>query len=226
MQWIHDYDLFLFDFDGLLVDTETLHHKAYQTMCSNRGFELSWSFERYAGFAHTDPYRIREEIYRDFPKLKASEPHWDILYKEKTEAYFGFLRMGNVNLMPGAEQMIRELEKRHKIMCVVTNSLWEMVEPIIDHHSVLEAIQHWVTREHYVQPKPDPECYQVAIERYASPGAHVIGFEDSPRGISALLGTNAVSVLITAIDYKETPALKEKGARHFHSFEDFMSRGP
>lgn len=222
MQWIHDYDLFLFDFDGLLVNTESLHQKAYQTMCANRGYRLSWSFEKYAGFAHTDPYRIRLEIYRDFPELETAEPHWDVLYKEKTEAYLSLLRGDEVELMPGAVRLIRELEKRHKKMCVVTNSRREMVDPIIDRNPVLAAIQYWVTREDYDQPKPDPECYRVAIERFSSPGLKVIGFEDSPRGLSALMGADADSILITSIEYEDTPNLLEKGARLFSSLDRFL----
>ncbi len=224
MQWIHEHDLYLFDFDGLLVNTESLHHKAYQTMCAGRGYELSWSFPEYAEIAHTDPTAIRRQIYKDFPELFAAEPHWDVLYKEKTQAYLNSLKGDEVELMPGAELFLRELEKRHKKMCVVTNSRWEMIEPIIDHNPVLEIIQHWVTREDYSQPKPDPECYRVAMERYLSPGGRVIGFEDSPRGLNALLSAEAESILITLIEYLETPKLLNRGAKRFGSLDEFMQQ--
>jgi len=224
MQWIHDYDLYLFDFDGLLVNTESLHYKAYQTMCAGRGFKLLWSFPQYAEIAHTDPKAIRRQMYKDFPKLFDAEPHWDVLYKEKTEAYLNSLKGDEVELMPGTEVLLRELEKRHKKMCVVTNSRWEMIEPIIDHNPVLGLIQHWVTREDYGQPKPDPECYRTAIERYLSPGGRVIGFEDSPRGLSALLSAEVESIFITLIDYLETPKLLDRGAKRFGSLDEFMQQ--
>src|SRR3990172_6839619 len=47
MHWIYQFQLFLFDFDGLLVNTEDLHFAAYQKMCCDRGFELKWDFERF-----------------------------------------------------------------------------------------------------------------------------------------------------------------------------------
>ena len=222
MQWIHDYDLYLFDFDGLLVNTEALHHKAYQTMCRNRGFELTWSFSEYATIAHSDPTNIRRQIYKAFPKLKEVDPHWDLLYKEKTEAYLSILGRGEVELMPGVKHFLRELEMRHKKMCVVTNSRFDMVEPIIDHNPALEVIQYWVTREDYGVPKPDPECYRMAMERYLSPGGRAIGFEDSPRGLNALLGAGAEPVMITTIDYMEIPELLGRGAKRFGSFDEFL----
>ena len=44
MNWISNYDLFLFDLDGLLVDTEKLHFEAYKRLCSRFGYELAWDF--------------------------------------------------------------------------------------------------------------------------------------------------------------------------------------
>lgn len=224
MQWIHDYDLYLFDFDGLLVNTEELHHKAYQTMCAGRGYKLTWTFPEYAEIAHTDAAALRKRIYEDFPELKALEPHWDILYKEKTEAYLSLLGKGEVELMPGAETLLKELAKRHKTMCVVTNSRWDMVEPVIDHNPALELIQHWITREDYDQPKPNPECYKVAVERFLPQGGRVIGFEDSPRGLNALMGADVESILISLIDYLETPQLLQRGAKRFGSLDEFMKQ--
>lgn len=40
MEWTQDYHLFLFDFDGLLVDTEALHLEAYRRMCAEKGHTL------------------------------------------------------------------------------------------------------------------------------------------------------------------------------------------
>ena len=40
MEWIHHYQLILFDLDGLLVNTEQLHYQAYKNMLQARGFSL------------------------------------------------------------------------------------------------------------------------------------------------------------------------------------------
>ncbi len=52
MKWIHDFQLFLFDFDGLLVDTEGLHYAAYVNIMAARGYRLDWSFAEYSQMAH------------------------------------------------------------------------------------------------------------------------------------------------------------------------------
>ena len=83
MRWIHQFQLFLFDFDGLLVNTEELHFLAYKKMCSNRGFNFDWSFERYCESANYIADLLKHELYEKFPLLYEMEPSWDVLYAEK-----------------------------------------------------------------------------------------------------------------------------------------------
>ena len=70
MEWIKNYQLFLFDFDGLLVDTEHMHYKAYLLMCKNRGFELVWSFQDFTNIAHFNAVGLKENIYSTLPSLQ------------------------------------------------------------------------------------------------------------------------------------------------------------
>lgn len=46
-KWVSEYDLLMFDFDGLLADTEHIHYRAYCKMCNNRGITINWSFAKY-----------------------------------------------------------------------------------------------------------------------------------------------------------------------------------
>lgn len=196
MQWIHEFQLFLFDFDGLLVNTEELQFAAYVEMLKRRGISLGWSFEEYCLVAHKDALGLRDRIYVSFPELKAQEPEWDVLRDEKNGIYQEMLKMTQVQLMPGVETVLRALEKENRKRCVVTHSKEEQIRAIRKSLPVLDSIPVWITREHYKNPKPDPECYLKAIEMLAAPGDKVIGFEDSLRGWTALKGAGAEAVLI------------------------------
>jgi len=83
MDWINEYQLFLFDLDGLLVNTEELHYSAYKQMLERRGFSLSWDFRRYCHTAHYYSDKIASELYELFPELYSQESSWDTLYGEK-----------------------------------------------------------------------------------------------------------------------------------------------
>ena len=102
MQWINRYQLFLFDFDGLLVDTERLHLEAYVEMCRARGFELTWNLSQFCRVSHAKALGTREALYAEFPALLESESSWEVLHQEKKEAYERLLRAGRLKLMPGS----------------------------------------------------------------------------------------------------------------------------
>jgi HAD superfamily hydrolase (TIGR01509 family) len=223
MHWIHNYQLFLFDFDGLLVNTEEIHYLAYKQMCAARGIDLQWSFHRYCQAAHYDAHALREQLYAEFPILKQQEPNWSVLYAEKKAALQKLVKEGSVDLMPGVQEFLSLLEKHAIPRCVVTHSPDSLVQLIRKKHPVLNTIPLWITREHYSQPKPHSECYLYAIASFAKPQDRIIGFEDTPRGIHALMGTRAEPVLICQADYPEISEFLTQGVRHYSSFRDIMN---
>lgn len=218
MDWINKYDLFLFDFDGLLVNTEAIHYLAYKEMMRKRGVYFTWTFERYCSSAHYATSTFRNDLFKEFPELAIQDPSWTYLYQEKQEIMQELLKQGAVQLMPGVEKFLHALQKGGIPHCVVTHSPEELVSIIKSQHGILDQIPYWVTRRDYTNPKPDPECYKLAIQRYGKPKGRVIGFEDTPRGLSALLGSGAEAVLITKIPYVEISEFLEQGVRHYESF--------
>lgn len=221
MNWIHKYQLFLFDFDGLLVNTEEVHYLAYKKTCAARGFDLNWSFSRYCQFAHYEATGLRDQVYIEFPALKAQEPNWDVIYAEKKQIMIELLKQ-EVHLMPGVERILKILQTADIPRCVVTHSPDELVCMVRRQNPILDTIPLWITREHYSNPKPHPECYLTAIERFSKPNDKVIGFEDTPRGLQALLGTRAQPVLICKVAYPELPAFIQRGVFHFQSLDDVI----
>lgn len=194
MDWTQKYSLFLFDFDGLLVNTEYLHYQAYQKLVASYGFDLGWSFEKYCSIAHASAEGLRIEILKQFPSLQ-SKGSWDTLYQQKKDFYLDLLHNSKVPLMPGAEDFLNRLFNSGKRCVVVTHSSLDLIESIRSQHPVLQKMHAWITREDYEQPKPSPQCYQLAIEKYAVDD-RVIGFEDSPRGMRALMGSGATALMV------------------------------
>ena len=216
MQWIHQYQLFLFDLDGLLVNTEEVHFQAYRNSLARHGYELKWSFKEYCLNAHYGPEKLRAEINRSIPGMREE---WEQLYAVKQAEVEKLLEMDEALLMPGAEILLRGLHKAGIPSCVVTNSKEEFVSILKKKNPALNLITHWITRKDYTHPKPHPESYQMAIQRFAKKGDKVIGFEDTPRGINALMQTEAKAVMISTTPYPDMPSLLEAGVQLFPSLE-------
>lgn len=219
MEWLSQYQLFLFDLDGLLVNTEELHFRAYQKMCRDRGFVLPWDFPTYFGIAQQDAEAPKRYIYAQFPELFKQEPSWDVLYSEKKCAFMELLEKEKVPLMPGVEKLLLALQERGIKRACVTHSGRELVEKIKAHNPILETIPHWFTRETYQYPKPSPDGYLRAIRTLAEPHDRIIGFEDSVRGMNALLGTSATPIFVNSFDAAARQAFESQGIRTLRSLE-------
>ena len=222
MDWIQDYQLILFDFDGLLVNTEKLHFKAYKNMLAAHGLKLPWTFHDFCEIAHYSSDGLQKEIYRIFPQFKKMEPEWKLPYQEKKQAFLDLVDEG-VELMNGARELITALHTRGVKMCVVTHSAKVLVDKIRLQNPILDIIPYWLTREDYSHAKPNPECYITAINRYAAPEDKIIGFEDAPRGLMALMETRAQPVIVCEISYPELPQFIKKGVVRLKSLHDLTT---
>lgn len=219
MEWTKSFDLFLFDLDGLLVNTEHIHYQAYLDMCSKRGFQLDWSFEKYEAIAHTSATGIRMALESDFPLLFQNDP-WEVVYNEKKEIYISLLKNSKIKLMPGVEKLLNVLQKENKKRCVVTHSAKNITDLIRAGNPVLNSIPNWITREDYLKPKPDPECYLRAITLFGKKGDRIIGFEDSIKGLQALYQTSALCVLVCHAHHPQMDSALPKGALYFETVAD------
>lgn len=112
MKWVENFDLFLFDFDGLLVNTEPLHYRAYIETLAERGFLLDWSFIQFCALAHLSASALREAFYAKWPDL---DPDWEGIYADKKKAYLRLVLQGEVQLMPGVEKLLRCLQEKEII---------------------------------------------------------------------------------------------------------------
>jgi beta-phosphoglucomutase len=220
---LNQYDLFLFDFDGLLVDTEEFHHEAYSGMCRAYGFELPWDFREYCLIAHRGGPSLQNAVYGLFPELKVKQPDWEFLREVKKEIYLEILKSAKLDLLPGVEEMLRTLSAADKKRAVVTHSTKQEIDLIRARLPLLNEIPHWITREDYVKCKPAPDSYLKAMELFGESSHRTIGFEDSERGIQALLSAGCKPIWVLDYNHPEIPALTAKGVSHFTSFHKLLA---
>lgn len=218
MPFLDLFDLFLFDFDGLLVNTEHLHFQAYINVLAQEGYTLTWSFANYCEVAHLTAEALKNKLYQEFPDL---DPDWQRLYALKKTMYIELLYSGKVELMPGVASLLAALQQAGKQRCVVTHSPLPQIQAIRSQHPILQTIPHWITREDYAMPKPAPDGYLKAIALYGKAGDRIIGFEDSLRGLRSLQQTPATAVLICPSRHPLLPTLLEEGVLHYATLQEF-----
>lgn len=228
MLWTRRYQLFLFDLDGLLVNTEELHFRAYRDMLIARGYRLDWDFATYFKIASQDAGAPKRAIYAQFPQLEQAEPCWDVLYEEKKEAYRKILESEPAPLLPGAKELLEHLALENIQRCVVTHTARSLVDVIRRQNPVLNTIPHWFCREDYTLPKPSPDGYIKAIKSLGPKegnNVNIIGFEDSSRGLKALMQTSATPVLVNSMDEDLWQTSKEQGVYAFKTLQELITLG-
>lgn len=166
----------LFDFDGVLVDTEPWYFKAGERALADVGFTLdrdqyvqgmsqglgTWAQARAAGI---DEQTIgRQRVARD------------AYYRE-------YLRTEPIEI-EGAAQALAELS-RHVRMAIVTTAKRADFEVIDEGHRFRRLMEFVLVREDYGRAKPHPEPYLTGLTRSGVAAAEALVVEDSARGLSS-----------------------------------------
>lgn len=206
------YDLFLLDFDGLLVDTEPLHFQAYRLMLKSFGYDLPWSMTDYCQVAHISSEFLQKTLQSLFPSLQSHD--WQVLYAEKKRLYLDLISNHELRLMPGAANFLKSIAGKNH--AVVTHSPREQIDRIRSKLPEVSSIPHWFTREDYQNPKPAPDGYLHALQTLG--GDHPIGFEDSLRGYQSLKAAQIPAVLVRPDYYPETEIHSYPTLNHVGNF--------
>jgi beta-phosphoglucomutase-like phosphatase (HAD superfamily)/D-arabinose 5-phosphate isomerase GutQ len=190
---ILSYDLYLFDFDGTIVDTEPLHYNAYKRAFTDITPDCEFSYNDYCRYKHGN----------DMTYINAKFTTDEITnISRKKETYFlDTIATFPVKLIDGIEEFFNLLFENGKEICVVTHSSIKRINAIKCKIPVLKKITHWVTLESYKNKKPHPESYICAINKFKIPLNKIIAFEDTYIGYSAISKLNITQVLINNKDY-------------------------
>ena len=172
------YDAVLFDFDGVLVDSEPIHFNAWVETLRPVGVSVSWEGYKSNCIGISD-----RELLTYFGSLASPPLEPDTL----TECYsakkrtFG-LKIAEMDpLTPETVAMIRSLRGRK--LAVVTSSGRLEVEPVLRKAGVYEFMDALVFSEDVSRRKPDPEPYLLAAARLGARNPLVV--EDSVAGIAS-----------------------------------------
>lgn len=179
----------LFDFDGLIVDTETPSYASWQEVYRQHGQELP--LDRWAAIIGTiggfEPLDYLEELHgpidRDAVRARKRERELELLEIEE--------------LRPGILDYLEEAERRGLKTAIVSSSSRQWVDR---HLARLERAEHFdeiVTADHDPErSKPRPTLYLEALDRLGVSAAEAIAFEDSPNGVKAAKAAGIFTVAV------------------------------
>lgn len=175
----------VFDFDGVLVDSEPLHYEAFSEVLTPLGFHVTWEEyqTRYIGFDDRDALSA---IFADHDQALSLDRR-DELIGLKASVFESYIDQGRAAAQPGAFELIGDL-RGHLPMAICSGALLNDILPVLKARSLTTLFDCIITAEDVQHSKPDPACYHLARQGLAS-GAFApeecLVIEDTPGGISA-----------------------------------------
>jgi beta-phosphoglucomutase len=191
----------LFDFDGILVDSEPMHYRAFIEILDPLGMGFPWKeyVQIYMGFDDRDAFR---EAFRA-KGIDLDDANLGKLVAAKSEAFLRGLRAG-VTAYPGAVPLIESLHAAGFPLALCSGALRSDIDPILAQLGVARRFDVIVSTDDVRRSKPDPESYALAFARLAERHPTLLAFpeksvavEDTPAGIRSAKGAGLRVLAVT-----------------------------
>mgnify|MGYP002819932449 FL=1 len=166
--------------DGLLLDTEKLSYESFLTTAD--AYDQTFQFDDYRQLigrnAKTgiDILRTMLPVTIDAAKFK---DEWLDVYRQLLD--------DNIEVKPGAHQLLAYLEKMQIPRAVATSSSGSKAKAILDRVGLWQYIPHLTGGDEVKDGKPAPDVYLDAAKKLGVNAPRCIAFEDSETGITAAL---------------------------------------
>ncbi|HEY3886069.1 MAG TPA: HAD family phosphatase [Vicinamibacterales bacterium] len=185
----------VFDFDGVLADSEPLHLRVYQELFAESGIRLTPEVygQRYLGL---DDEGVFSRVAMDFGLMLGDE-EIELLIKEKARRFERLATDANV-VYPSTVPCVRRLERVFPL-AIASGALRQDVELILRGARVLESFRFIVAAGDTERSKPFPDPYLRAAELHGLPPEACAAIEDSRWGLrsAAAAGLRTIGVATT-----------------------------
>lgn len=207
------YRALLFDLDGTLAETDSLHLPTWVGALEPYGIEVDEEFykERISG-------RSTGEIVRDLLPDLTDEEGTSI--GDAKEASFRE-RATELEPLPGLMDFVEEGKRRGLRIALVTNAPKENVGAILPALKLQDFFENVVLADEVGAVKPDPAPYEAALEKTGVSADEALAFEDSVSGIASSVAAGIPTVGIASTQDPEK--LRRAGA--FMVAKDFTDPG-
>ena len=176
---------FLFGAIGTLVDTSDIQRRAFNEAFKEHGLDWHWGQEEYAGLLSVVGGQNRVAA---FAETQGTTVDAKAVHASKSRIYQRMLQQESVALRPGVKELIAHAQNTGVKVAWVTTTSRSNVDAILHatNGSLTEDSFALITDGGMVDKgKPDPQCYEVTLERLSLLPTDVLAVEDTPDSLAA-----------------------------------------
>ena len=212
---------FIFDLDGVIVDTAKYHYLAWKKLANELGFDFT--DEQNELFKGVSRKRCLE-ILLDIGKVKATQEQFDTWMVEKNEDYLKYIKnMDASEILPDVPKVLDYLKSRKVLIALGSAS--KNAKPILEKVGLLPYFDAIVDGNSVTKAKPDPEVFLLAARKLGVRARDCVVFEDAVAGIEAANNAEMTSIgigdarVLSSADYN----FKDFTEIDLSFFENLMS---
>ncbi len=191
----------IFDFDGVIVDTEPVHYQAFQRILEPLGLGYSWEAYKKIYMGYDDRDAFKEAFRADNRSLDDTQMRY---YIDQKALLFENIIASGVTPYPGVIELIKTLAGQSIPLVICSGALRSDILPILQQFDITSYFNTIITAEDVPQSKPHPASYLQAkaalISAYnqlESVSTTITAIEDTPAGISSAKGAGLQVVAVT-----------------------------
>lgn len=200
----------LFDFDGVLADTENIHIAAWERTFGQMGLDVAP--DQCALAAEIDDYEFLRGV---FGRKKIESGDLTGWVRRKQEFAVAMLQEWPP-LYPRVTSLVNAVSETCRL-AVVTTTWRANVESVLRPTGLWDRFGWCIGKEDVAEQKPSPEAYKIALERMKVPASKAVALEDSPTGLTSALGAG---IRVVAVGHRRPKGEWCEGLPFIEDFTD------
>lgn len=187
----------LLDFDGLILDTESVEVEAWQMIFSEHNLEYpDWIWQHLIGRSELEANKIpgmhlATQLGLEGTAAEQFEAEARVRRRKLTHKL-----LESRPLMPGVLDVLNQAEKLSRPVAIVSSSNREWVEGHLGRFNLVQRFKTIVCGHEGLPSKPAPDLYLEALKRLNLKPAEALAIEDSPRGIEAAQAAGLYTICV------------------------------
>ena len=210
-------DNFIFDMDGTIFDTEKFYYQTWLDIAKKEGFIFGLEDKvRLSGKQSKESiaYMVENFSMDEKEAIRIRKNLNELRDKKFNELDYSLKKPGLLNLLS-------YLRENNKNIALASSSIKSRIDFLLDREGVRDYFDEIISSDDITKGKPDPQIFNLAMEKIGADKNKTYIIEDSLAGVKAAKKSGAKVVLI--IDLDKSELIKSQADLVFSSLDEFLS---
>ncbi len=188
----------IFDMDGVIVDTEPVHHYAYYQQFKELNIVVPEEmYSSFTGFSTRNTFQTLKENFDINQEVE------DLIQRKRNIFNDAFDNKEDLDLLEGVKELIQDLHANGIQLIVASSASKVTIDRVFTRFGLHSYFSHIVSGEDFPKSKPHPAIFEHAASLSVAPKENCIVIEDSTNGVKASKAAGIFCVGYNSIHSKD-----------------------